>query len=167
MILAKLREYLDAKNIKYFGISHSLAYTAEEISKKAHIPLNEMAKTVMLKVDGKIIMAVIPATDMVSFKKLKKILGADNVNLAEEEEFEDIFPHCEVGAMPPFGNLYDVEVIVSSPLTTDKNIAFNAGSHRELIRMEYKEYEKLVKPKIFDFTIKKRSAEDDHWSFEY
>lgn len=167
MILKKLKEYLDDNNIKYYGISHSQAFTAEDISKTAHIPIRELAKTVMVKVDGKILMAIVPASDMVSFKKLKKILGAEKVELAEESDFNDIFPMCELGAMPPFGNLYNVDVLVASSLTEDKNIAFNAGSHRELIKMEYRDFEKLIKPKIMDFSIKKRTPEDDHWSYEY
>jgi len=167
MILQKLKDYLDSHNIKYYGISHSQAFTSEDISRTAHIPVKELAKTVMVKVDGKLKMAVVPASDMVSIKKLKKLLGAEKVVLAEEEDFKDFFPLCETGAMPPFGNLYDIEVIAALRLTEDKNIAFNAGSHRELLKMEYKDYEKLVRPKILDFSITKRMPEDDHWSYEY
>ncbi len=167
MILKELKEYLDSNNVKYIGISHSQAFTAEDIAATAHIPIKELAKTVMVKVDGNIIMTVIPACEMVSFKKLKKILGANKVELAEEDDFKNAFSTCELGAMPPFGNLYNVEVLVASSLTQDKIIAFNAGNHRELIKLEYLDFERLVKPKIMDFSIMKRSPHDDHWSYEY
>ena len=114
-----------------------------------------MAKTVMVKLDGKMAMAVLPASYQVDFGLLKKATGAKKVELAGEKEFQDIFPECDVGAMPPFGNLYDMDVFVAQSLTEDEEIAFNAGSHTELIRLSYSDFEKLVKPTILKFSAKK------------
>jgi Ala-tRNA(Pro) deacylase len=103
---------------------------------------------------------------MVSFKLLKRCIGASKIELANETEFKDLFPECEIGAMPPFGNLYNIEVLVAERLTEDEEIAFNAGSHRELIKMSYKDFEQLVKPKVMNFSVRKRAPSDDHWSYE-
>jgi Ala-tRNA(Pro) deacylase len=115
----KLKQFLDKNKVKYVAISHSPTYTAQEIAASAHVPGKEMAKTVIVKVDGKMAMAVLPAPQKVDFKLLKDGIGAKSVELATEQEFADSFPECEPGAMPPFGNLYDMDVFVakSSPKT--------------------------------------------------
>ena len=154
MPVKKLKEYLDSHQVKYVTISHSPVYTAQEIAGSAHIPGKELAKTVMVKIDGKVAMAVLPASYRVDFDLLKKAAGASSVELASEKEFENMFPDCEIGAMPPFGNLYGMEVFVAASLTEDTEIAFNAGSHSELIRLSYKDFERLVKPKIVKFSHK-------------
>jgi len=154
MPVKKLKEYLDSHQVKYVTISHSPVYTAQEIAGSAHIPGKELAKTVMVKIDGKVAMAVLPASYRVDFDLLKKAAGASSVELASEKEFENMFPDCEIGAMPPFGNLYGMEVFVAASLTEDTEIAFNAGSHSELIRLSYKDFEKLVKPKLAKFSYK-------------
>lgn len=151
MALKKLKDYLDSHHVKYVVIMHSTAYTAQEVAAYAHIPGKEMAKTVMVKVDGRMTMAVLPATQNVQFNQLKKALGAQTVELANEKEFRDLFPDCEIGAMPPFGSFYDVPMVVSADLAEDEEIVFNACSHREAIRMSYSDFENLVKPKILDF----------------
>lgn len=151
MPVQKLKQFLDSENVKYVTVSHSTAYTAQEIAASAHVSGKNLAKTVMVKVDDKMAMAVLPATYKVDLKRLKKALGAGDVELAGEGEFKDMFPGCEPGAMPPFGNLYDMEVFVAEPLTEDEEIAFNAGSHTELVQLSYKDYERLVKPKVLDF----------------
>lgn len=148
MPVKKIREFLDSNNVKYVIIKHSPAYTAQEIAASAHVSGKELAKTVMVKINGKMTMAVLPATYKVDFNLLKKASGADKVELAREEEFKDMFPECDIGAMPPFGNLYGAEVFVDKILTRDKEIAFNAGSHTELIKLAYKDFESLVKPKL-------------------
>jgi Ala-tRNA(Pro) deacylase len=148
----KLKEFLDNNKIKYVAITHSSAYTAQEIAASAHIPGKELAKTVILKVDGKMIMAVLPASYKVDFNLLKEATGASNIRLADEHEFVDKFPGCEPGAMPPFGNLYGVDVYAAKSLSEDEEIAFNAGTHTELIKLDYKDFERLVKPKIIDFS---------------
>ncbi|MCK5286567.1 MAG: YbaK/EbsC family protein [Thermodesulfovibrionia bacterium] len=148
MLAKKIKEFLDSNNIKYVTIKHSPAYTAQEIAASAHISGKELAKTVMVKINGKMTMAVLPATSKVDFNLLKKASGKEKVELAREEDFKDMFPECDIGAMPPFGNLYNVDVLVDKILTEDKEIAFNAGSHTELIKMTYKDFENLVKPKV-------------------
>lgn len=153
MPVKRLKEFLDTHNIKYVIISHSRAFTAQETATSAHIPGKELAKTVMVKVNGKMAMAVLPASYKVDFDLLKKVPGASKAEIASEKEFKDLFPGCEIGAMPPFGNLYGMEVFVAESLAEDEEIAFNAGSHRELIKMAYKDFEKLVKPKVMKFSV--------------
>ncbi len=149
----QLREFLDSNKVKYVQISHSPAYTALEIAASAHVPGKELAKTVVVKVDGKMAMAVLPASYHIDFNKLAKAAGPSKVSLAPEEEFGDLFPGCDVGSMPPFGNLYGMDVFVAKPLADDEEIAFNAGSHTELVRLLYKDFERLVRPKITDFAV--------------
>jgi len=151
MPLKKLIEFLDHQGVKYVAIRHSKAYTAQEIAESAHLPGKELAKTVMIKVDGKMAMVVLPATERVDFDLLKAVLATKNVQLAEEDEFKNMFPECEIGAMPPFGNLYGMEVYAEKSLAEDQEIAFNAGSHTELFRLSYKDYERLVKPHVARF----------------
>ena len=144
----KLRTFLDKHKIKYVTIKHSLAYTAQEIAASAHIHGKEVAKTVIVKVNGKMAMAVIPANFKIDLSLVSKAAGAGRAELASEEEFEDLFPGCALGAMPPFGNLYDLPVYVDKSLADDEEIAFNAGSHTELIKLAYRDFVSLVKPKI-------------------
>ncbi len=151
MPVQKLKEYLDNHNIKYVTIRHSEAFTTQEVAASSHISGREMAKTVMIKIDGTLSMAVLPANHQVDFYLLKKALGANTVDLATEEEFRDIFPNCEVGGMPPFGNLWGMDVYVEQNLSEDDFIAFNAGTHTEVIRMKYEDFERLVNPKIMKF----------------
>jgi Ala-tRNA(Pro) deacylase len=148
MPIRKLREFLDNNNIKYITITHSPAYTAQEIAASAHIPGRELAKTVIVKADDKMAMAVLPAYAQINFELFKCLARFENLELANEEAFKDKFPESEIGAMPPFGNLYGMEVYVSDSLTRDKEIVFNAGSHSELIKMAYKDFDRLVKPKV-------------------
>ena len=151
----KLREFLDKQGVKYVSMVHSPAFTAQEIAASAHIPGKEVAKTVMVKLDGKLAMAVLPASFKVDFDLLKQASGAGKVELATEGEFRETFPGCELGAMPPFGNLYDMQVYVAAQLTADEEIAFNAGSHVELIKLSYKDFERLVRPKVADISHKR------------
>ncbi|MFQ6103001.1 MAG: aminoacyl-tRNA deacylase [Candidatus Glassbacteria bacterium] len=148
MPVKKLMEFLDSNKIKYVSIRHSPVYTAQEIAASAHIPGKELAKTVMVKIDGEMAMAVLPATYHVDFDLLKKASGGSKVELASEDEFKSLFPECEIGAMPPFGNLYGMDVYVAETLAEDDEIAFNAGSHTELIKLAYKDFEEAVKPKV-------------------
>lgn len=143
-----LEEYLNDNKVKYRTITHSPAYTAQEIAAVAHIGGNKLAKTVIVKIDGELAMLVSPATKMVNFDHLKKLTKAKNVELASEYEFQDRFKDCEVGAMPPFGNLYEMSVYVDDSLLEDDEIVFNAGNHSELVKMKYDDWAKLVKPKV-------------------
>jgi len=156
MAVKKLKEFLDENNVRYITVSHSPAYTAQEIAAKVHLPGKEIAKTVLVKIDGKLAMAVLPGSFKINFENLRKVLGSDNVRLADEHEFADKFPDCEVGAMPPFGNLYGVDVFVASSLAEDEEIAFNACSHSQLIKMSYSDFEKLVKPIRLDFAFQSK-----------
>jgi Ala-tRNA(Pro) deacylase len=144
----RLKEFLDHNHVKYVCISHSPAYTAQEIAASVHIPGKEMAKTVMVKLDGRMAMAVLPASARLDMNLLKEACGAKQVALASESEFRSLFPDCETGAMPPFGNLYDLPVYVAEKLTEDREIAFNSGTHSELIRLSYNDFERLAKPKV-------------------
>ena len=151
MPVSRLKEFLDSHNIRYVTISHSPAYTAQGIAASAHVKGKELAKTVMIKIDGNMAMAVLPAPLKVDFDLLKSATGTDDVVLAGEEEFRDMFPGCEVGAMPPFGNLYGMDVYVAESLAEDDEIAFNAGSHTELIKLSYADFESLVQPTLGRF----------------
>jgi Ala-tRNA(Pro) deacylase len=152
MPLERLKKHLDDNKIKYVIKSHSVAYTTPEIAAMAHVPGKEWAKTVIIKIDGKMAMAVLPASYRIDFDDFKKAVGVKNIELAPEEEFKNHFADCEVGAMPPFGNLYNMEVYVAESLTEDDVITFNACSHKELMQMAYKDFEKLVKPKVVKFS---------------
>jgi Ala-tRNA(Pro) deacylase len=148
----KLKEYLDNQNIEYVSIYHSAASTSQRIAATSHIPGKELAKTVMVKVDGKMAMAVLPASHNINFELFKKLAKAEKVELTTELAFVNLFPDCEVGAMPPFGNLYGMDVYVAEILSEDEEISFNAGTHTELIRMAYKDFVKIVNPKTGNFT---------------
>jgi Ala-tRNA(Pro) deacylase len=148
MPIEKLKKFLDDNNVEYVVMSHSPAYTAQRAAASAHISGKEMAKTVMVKVNEKMAMAVLPASFRVDFNKLKEATGAKSVELASESDFRNMFPDCDVGAMPPFGNLYGMDVYVAEKLAENEQIVFNACSHRDLIRLAFADYERLVKPKI-------------------
>lgn len=149
----KLKEFLDQHKVKYVTIKHSLAYTAQEVAASVHIKGREIAKTVLVKINGRLAMCVVPASFKIDFEKLKLILDNPNVRLANEVEFKDKFPECEVGAMPPFGNIYNVEVFADEKLSEDEEIAFNAGTHTELVQMSYKDFTDLVKPRMMQFSF--------------
>ena len=153
MPVQRLKAFLDQENVKYTTITHSPAFTAQEIAAAAHIPGKQVAKTVIIKRDGEMAMAVLPASDKIEFMLLKGALGTDDVELATEEEFKALFPGCEVGAMPPFGNLYDMDVFVDARLAEDELIAFNAGTHTELIQMSYSDFARLVNPVVLHFSL--------------
>lgn len=153
MPVKRLKDYLDNNNIKYVVISHSSAYTALEVAASAHFPGKELAKTVMVKIDGKMTMVVLPSSDKIDFDLLKNATNAKQIELASEDEFISLFPGCEVGTMPPFGNLYEMQVYVAETLTKTEEIAFAAGSHSELIKLRYQDFEKLVKPIVIQFSL--------------
>lgn len=142
-----LTNYLDEHKVKYTTIAHTPAYTAQEIAASVHMPGMKIAKSVMVKIDGKLCILVEPANYKVNFKALQTELGAHSVELAHEYEFEDNFPGCETGAIPPIGELFDVDVYVDDVIKYQDEIAFSAGNHRELVKMRYSDFEKLVKPK--------------------
>lgn len=143
-----LKNYLDENDTPYVSIQHSMAFRAIDIARSIHIPSRELAKTVIIKVNNELAMAVVPSNYLVKLDILREALNTENIELADETEFAKRFADCEVGAMPPFGVLYDMDVYVAESLSEDEKIAFNAGSHLEVIQMNYKDYEALVKPRF-------------------
>jgi Ala-tRNA(Pro) deacylase len=152
MPLNKLREFLDSHNVKYLVISHSVAYTAQGIAALVHLSGKKLAKTVIVRIDGGLAMAVVPASQHVDLGLLRAAADAHVVELATEREFKDAFPDCETGAMPPFGNLYDMPVYADISLTENEDITFNAGTHRELMQLAWADMMRLVNPRIVNLT---------------
>ncbi len=142
----QLRDFLDEHRVKYVLMSHSRAYTAQELAATLHVPGKNFAKAVILNADGCYVMAVLPATHRVNLERFRDVCSAREVNLATEDEFAGLFPQCELGAMPPFGNLYDMPTYVDQTLAEAEDIYFNAASHSEVIRMAFADYQRLVQP---------------------
>lgn len=153
MPIQKLKAFLDENDVKYTIIRHSRAYTAQEIAEQTHIPGKELAKTVMVMIAGEVAMAVVPASHLVDFDCLSDVAGA-SVDLADEGDFVELFPNCDVGAMPPFGNLYDMDVYVSEALAEDEFIAFSAGLHSEVMKLSYADFERLTNPILGRFSYR-------------
>ena len=147
MLAPRLQNFLNDNHVDYKSINHTPAYTAQEIAERAHISGHRLAKPVIIKADDKFIMMIEPADSRLNLKKMQQWLGAKKIELATESEFREWFPECEVGAMPPFGNLYNMEVYMDDWLAKNDTIAFNAGSHEDLIEMSFQDFELLVKPK--------------------
>jgi Ala-tRNA(Pro) deacylase len=143
----KLKKFLDQHHIDYETITHTPSFTAQGTAHSAHVSGREVVKTVILKVRDEMIMIALPANYRLNLGHLKNIFATENVELAHEEEFRKLFPDCEVGAMPPFGDLYGIDMFVADELTKDREIAFNAGTHTELIKLSFADYEKLEHPK--------------------
>lgn len=157
MPATRLKQYLEENLVRYTCIPHCVTYTAQETAAMTHIRGRELAKAVMVKVDGEMAMAVVPATKKVDPELLKEETGADRVELSTEREFKDMFPDCEVGAMPPFGNLYGLRTFVDSALAEDEHIGFNAGTHAEAILLDYSDYWRLVQPVVADIAYRARA----------
>lgn len=155
-IIKKLKELLDEAKVSYEVHNHPLAYTAQEIAAKQHFSGDEMAKVVMLKVDGALVMAVLMGSQKVSLATVRESLGAREVQLANEDEFISRFPGCEIGAMPPFGSLFGVPVYVDPALEKDEHIYFNAGNHVQTVKLKYRDFERLVHPRVVRLTEAKK-----------
>jgi Ala-tRNA(Pro) deacylase len=147
----KVRAFLDSRGVKYVTIRHSPAFTAAEVAASAHVAGRDFAKTVMVWIGGHLAMVVLPASRRIVLHDLRELLESPEARLATEAEFRDDFPDCELGAMPPFGNLYGLPVYVAASLAAEQEIAFNAGSHTEIIKMAYADFENLVKPTVLEF----------------
>jgi len=152
-ILKKLKDYLENNKVSYEVGHHQRVYTAQEIAAAQHVPGKEMAKVVMVKANGQMVMLVLPASYRVETKKLKGVLNCKKVGILKEDEFQNLFPDCEIGAMPALGNLYNLEVWVDKVLTENESIVFQAGSHVETLRIKYNDYARLVNPKVGDFSV--------------
>jgi Ala-tRNA(Pro) deacylase len=158
MPLSKLRTFLDSHHIKYLVISHSLAYTAQGVAALSHVSGKQLAKTVIVKIDGILAMVVLPASLHVDMGRLCQLTGAQAVELASEQEFKDAFPDCETGAMPPFGNLYGMSVYADTTLAEQEEITFSAGTHRELVRMNWQDMMRLVSPTVHGLAYRPPAA---------
>ena len=152
MPVRALKAFLDREKVRYVSIVHSMAYTAQEVAASAHVTGKEFAKTVIVELDGQMAMAVLPANRKIVLQDLREVTGSDQVKFASEEAFRKKFPDCDTGAMPPFGNLYGMEVYAAESLAENKEIAFNAGSHTEVIKLAYEDFARLVKPEVVSFT---------------
>lgn len=147
-----ITEFLDSHRIAYQHCTHSPAYTAQGLAHVQHVSGKELAKVVMVIANGHMLMTVLPGSNRIEIEQLSKILQTEDLRLATEEEFKDIFPDCELGAMPPFGNLYNLEVWVDSALQSHPTITFNAGTHVETIQMNFADFQRLVEPRIAVFS---------------
>ncbi len=150
----RLQEFLASNGASFESEHHRLAYTAQEVAAAEHVPGKEVAKVVVAVVDGGAIMLALPADRKVDLDRLRFELGASEVRLAREEEFAGVFPDCEVGAMPPFGNLYGLPVYVERSLARAPEIIFQAGTHTETIKMRYDDFDRLVHPEVKDFAFR-------------
>ena len=148
MPVKSLLDFLDSNQVKYILCRHSPAYTAQEIAQSAHICGKILAKTVIILMDGKMVMALMPANTKIDWDQLIKEMDTDFIEMADENEFKDAFPGCEIGAMPPFGNLFNMTVYMDDALARNEEIAFCAGSHSEIIRMVTEDFMKCVKPVV-------------------
>jgi Ala-tRNA(Pro) deacylase len=150
----RLEEYLRENGVRFQVRTHPVVYTAQEVAAVEHVPGRLVAKVVMVIADGQMTMLVLPAPYRVDVERVRQSLQAKEVRLAREEEFAHVFPDCEVGAMPPFGNLYNVPVVVDQSLTADPVIVFRAGTHRETMSIDYSDYERLVRPRVAEFALR-------------
>jgi Ala-tRNA(Pro) deacylase len=150
----RLVRYLEDNDADFQTLRHPRAITAQEIAAAAHVPGRELAKTVVVRLDDDYAVAVVPASDRVDLARLADVAGAHHAELAREDALVELFPGSELGAMPPFGNLYDLQVFVSDHLAEDESIAFNAGSLTELIRMRYADFARLAAPTVGDFSVR-------------
>ena len=143
-----LLNYLQESKVQYELIEHDPAFTAHDVARTSRVPENEMAKTIIVRTDSGFWMAVLRADQNIDMSALRKMLHVKELHLANEEDLNYLFPNCQVGAMPPFGNLYIVPVILDALLATDEHIAFNACTHSKVIRMSYGDFERLVRPRV-------------------
>jgi Ala-tRNA(Pro) deacylase len=147
----RLEQYLRENGVGFEVMTHSQAFTAQEMAAALHVPGEQVAKVVIACADEQMIMLVLPAPSRIHMDKVRALAGVKKVRLAEENEFADLFPDCATGAMPPFGNLYDVPVYVDTALSEVEDIVFRVGTHRETIKMAYTDFERLVQPVIGEF----------------
>lgn len=150
-ITQKVKNYLDEKHIGYQILKHSLTYTAMETAGAQHVPGKQLIKSVIVKADGKFIMCVLSSNHLINFDKLKKSTQTKEVYLATEAEIEALFPECEVGAEPPFGELFGLDVLVDRAVSENEEIVFNAGTHTDTVKIKYKDFVRLTKSKEANF----------------
>jgi Ala-tRNA(Pro) deacylase len=154
VIASKLKSFLDGKKVVYHVLRHHERFTSQEIAQSLHVPGRMLAKVVIAKVPEGLRMAVLPGDLLLDLKAFARVAGVKHAALATETEFRDAFPDCEVGAMPPFGNLYGMPVVVDRALAEDEEIVFEAGSHHEAIKLWYADFARLVSPKVGEIAIR-------------
>ncbi len=148
----RVTEFLDKSGVNYEVTEHKPAFTAQNLAAVAHEPGKYVAKPVIVRADDKYVMCVLSACHKIDLRALKKQLGAKSVELAEEKDMGEMFPDCELGAAPPFGNLYDLPTVIDKSLEKDDHITFQGGTHEKAIRMSMDDYRKLVAPKVLEFS---------------
>ena len=158
--LGDMIDYLKKNNVRYEVIEHAPAFTAHEAAVASHVPEKDLAKTLILQTDDKYCMVVMPADHRLDEHLLGKAIKAKHLHLAHEEDLKPLFPDCELGAMPPFGNLYALPVYIDKSLTTDDEIVFNACSHTKSLRLKMNDYLGLVKPVIAEFSLSRFEIEE-------
>jgi Ala-tRNA(Pro) deacylase len=150
-MLPRILECLDQNRVEHSHHTHPAAYTAREMASAEHVPMREVAKAVVFLEEGGYSMAVLGADCAVDMYELRMLLDQPHLRLATERELSTLFPECELGAVPPLGNLFNMPVYVDSRLAREEMIEFNAGTHRDVIRLRFRDYESLVKPIIVNF----------------
>ena len=153
-VIDQLEELFIKNDVRYELFEHPLAISAQKVAQAEHVPGAEEAKVVIVRADGRNVMAVLPATHHVDLIKLKILLEVEETQVESEWELQKLFPNCEVGAMPPFGHLYGLQVLLDRSFSSSAKIVFNAGSHTEAIRMKYDDYVRLANPLIGDFAAR-------------
>lgn len=148
----RMVRYLNEHGVAYARLPHVEAFTAQETAQELHVPGQLVAKVVIVRLDGSPAMIVVPAPYAVDFTKLRVATGARDATLASEAEIQELFPDCELGGLPPYGNLYGVPVYVAKPLAADDEILFEAGTRHEALRMKYADFARLVSPVVLDIT---------------
>ncbi len=157
-ISSRLKAFLNDQGVKHTTQPHPAVYTAQEIAAAQHVPGRQLAKCVLVKTDKGVVLAVLPAMYRVDLKKLKVVLRAKRISLASEADIKQAFPDVEVGAMSPFGHLYNVPTIVDKSLASAAEIVCNAGTHTETLKLAYRDFERLAKPRVGSFAQGIKSA---------
>lgn len=147
----RMEQYLRENSVPFETMTHTQAYTMPEVAAALHVPGEQVAKVVVVKADGKMVMLVIPTSHRLNFAQVRALLDAKKVSLAKEEEFAELFPDCATGAMPPFGNLYNVPVYVDQALAGKTNIIFRVGTHRHTMKVAYADFARLAGPTVGEF----------------
>jgi len=163
MPVEQLKQYLDSNEVQYVSVEHSVAYTAKEIAERVNMKGDQMAKTVMVSLDGCLSMVVLPASCRIRWDRFMDAMGTELVALATEDEFKDQFPSCEVGAMPPFGNLYDIPIYMYEGFDDTADFAFRAGNHHEIIKMKLSDYMDLAHPMTLNEGFAKIGVKKPSW----
>ena len=151
MISNRLKDFLDRFEIGYDVMHHDPAFTAQELAARMHISGFEFTKAVVVKLDGEFALVAVPAPLRINFKELAHVAGAKKARLANEQEFQQFFPDCELGAMPPFGNLYQLPTYADLEVTRNENMVINAGTHAEALRLRFSDFNRLARPRVGRF----------------